>query len=122
MPSAAALQPGILYGLPGGGTPFEDARLARYLLSQPQYTGRTVPGGLVRLEIVADTVVPTRTGRERVRLAMMFAGGETTPSGVWLDSRGELFATDVGWFITVRPDAEATLPTLRAIEIAYRNA
>ncbi|HEX7122917.1 MAG TPA: amidohydrolase family protein, partial [Gemmatimonadaceae bacterium] len=122
MPNAAAVQPGTLYGLPGGGTPFEEARLARYLLSQPQYTGRTVPGGPVRLEIVADTVVPTRTGRERVRLAMMFAGGQTTPGGVWLDSRGELFATDVGWFITVRPDAEATLPTLRSIEIAYRNA
>lgn len=120
-PQTMAAQPGVFYVVPGG-TPFEEARLARYLLGRPGHVGRTAPGGEVRLEIVADTTVPTRSGQERVRLAMMFSGGATTGNGVWLDSRGELFATDIGWFITLRPDAEASLPALRAIEMAYRNA
>jgi hypothetical protein len=53
---------------------------------------------------------------------MLFSGTQTTPQGVWLDDTGALFATDVGWFITIRPGAEAALPVLRAVEVKYRNA
>lgn len=119
-PAGAAYQAGVFYGL-RTTTPYELARLARHLLSQPRTTGRMAPGGEVRLEIVADTVVPTATGRQRVRLAMLYAGSPV-PNGVWLDERGELFATGVAWFITARPGAEAALPALRAVEIGWRNA
>ena len=52
----------------------------------------------------------------------MYSGTNTTPNGVWLDDKGALFATDVQWFITIRPGADAALPVLRAIEVKYRNA
>jgi hypothetical protein len=41
---------------------------------------------------------------------------------VWIDDRGDLVASEVGWFMTVRPGAEAVLPILRAKELAYRAA
>jgi imidazolonepropionase-like amidohydrolase len=53
---------------------------------------------------------------------MLFAGMNTTPNGVWLDDSGALFSTDVQWFITIRPGADAALPVLRAVEVKYRNA
>jgi len=53
---------------------------------------------------------------------MLFSGTNPSPSGLWLDDRGALFSTDVEWFITIRPGAEAALPVMRAIEMKYRNA
>ena len=41
---------------------------------------------------------------------------------VWLDSHDELFATEVGWFMTVKPGAEPALPTLRKVEAELRDA
>jgi hypothetical protein len=43
-------------------------------------------------------------------------------NGVWLDDRNQLFADQVGWFITVQRGAEQALPALRAIEMRYRDA
>jgi imidazolonepropionase-like amidohydrolase len=117
---AARSEPGIYYRL-RSFTPFDQALLARFLLGRPDRAARLLPTGTARLEIVADTVVPTRSRRERVRLAMIHGGGGN-PSGVWLDDRGAAFASGVGWFITVRRGAEDALPVLRAIEVAYRDA
>jgi len=119
---AAAADPNAIYR-PPGSTPFHDALIARFLLERPSHTARILPGGdEVGLEFVGDALVTTDRGSERVRLAMIGEEGDNAPSGVWLDEDGELFATDAGWFITVRPGAESTLPTLRAIEAGYRNA
>jgi imidazolonepropionase-like amidohydrolase len=41
---------------------------------------------------------------------------------VWLDGNDELLATEVGWFITVKPGVEAALPALRKIETEFRDA
>jgi imidazolonepropionase-like amidohydrolase len=41
--------------------------------------------------------------------------------GVWLDEKNQLFAGEVDWFIPVLVGAEGTLPTLRRIELAWRN-
>lgn len=103
-------------------TPFHQALIARFLLERDGQRGRLLPGGERRVDIVADAVVTTSRGTERVRLAMVGEENDSSPQGVWLDEDGELFATGAGWFITVRPGAEETLPTLRAIEAAYRNA
>ena len=122
---AVAADPNAIYR-PPGSTPFHDALIARFLLERPDRTARILPGGdSVRLEFVGDALVTTDRGPERVRLAMVGEvrdDGDNAPSGIWLDDDGELFATDAGWFITVRPGAEHTLPTLRAIEAGYRNA
>jgi imidazolonepropionase-like amidohydrolase len=114
----ARREPGAYYRLRGGSA-FDQALLAGFLLRQPERTARLLPGGTARLELVADTVVPTSTGPERVRYAMLHSGG-STPSGVWLDERDRLFASDANWFITVRQGGEPALPTLRAVEMAYR--
>ena len=102
-------------------TPYNQALLARFLLGQPDRFTRLLPRGTARLAVVGDTVVRTRLGRQRVRLVMM---RDTTgeAGGVWLDDRNELFADQTGWFVTVRRGAEAALPTLRAIELRYRDA
>lgn len=105
----------------GNSTAFDQARVVRHLLAQPELTSSTVPLGTMRLEIAADTMVPTRVGPRRVRLALLHSGLGGVPTAVWVDARGELFASSVGWFITAHPDAAPALPVLRAIEIAYRD-
>ena len=69
-----------------------------------------------------ETTVSTARGRERVRLVSLDRGVGASPQLVWLDASDNLFATEVGWFITVKPGAESTLPALRKIEIEYRDA
>jgi hypothetical protein len=101
-------------------TAYDQALLARFLLSRPDRSAQLLPSGSAKLEIVADTVVRTRRGRQRVRLAML-QGPRGIPSGVWLDDKGELFAGEATWFIPVRRGSEDALPVLRAIEIRYRN-
>ena len=103
-------------------TPYDLARLASWLLKQPQKRGRVMAGDTSHTEIVADTSIATKRGRQHVRLAMVYFGRSTTGNGVWLDEQGGLVATEVGWFITVRPGFENTLPVLRALETRYRNA
>jgi imidazolonepropionase-like amidohydrolase len=120
-PAPAKLDPAAFLGL-RTGTPYEEARFANFLIKQPHMTAGVLPSGTAHAEIAGEATVPTRAGRTHVRLVMVYTGTSTTPSGVWLDDKGALFATDVQWFITVRPGAEATLPTLRAIEVKYRNA
>ena len=104
-----------------GGTPYDQALLARWLLGRPNHAAATPGGGAVRLEIAADTVVPTRDGQRRVRMATIYSGANPTPSVVWLDDRDSLFASQVGWFITLRPGAEPALPALRAVEVRLRE-
>ena len=113
--------PGTFYRL-GNATPYDLALLARYALRQPDSTARIVNASApARVEIIADTVVRLPLGAQRVRLALVHTGGRN-PAAVWLDAEGNLVATAVGWFITVRRGAQDALPALRAIEIAYRNA
>ena len=105
-----------------GGTPWEQAALARFLLAQPKKTAALVGGGTARAELIADTTLRNGARRQRARLVMVYRGASVTPNGVWLDDKGELIATDAQWFITVRPGAERLLPALRAIELKWRNA
>lgn len=114
MPTGAGV-----YRLAGAG-PIEQALLAREFLRRGVTTMPLLPTGTVRLEIAADTTVTTRTGRQRVRLALLHRATGYTPDAVWIDAQGDLFASQVGWFITVRDGAQGALPTLRAIELAYR--
>jgi imidazolonepropionase-like amidohydrolase len=112
--------PGTWYRL-RSNTAFDQALLARFLLSRPDRTAQMIPSGTAKLEIVADTVLRTRAGRQRVRLAMI-QGPRGNPSGAWLDEKGELIASESGWFVTVRKGSEEIIPALRAVEFRYRNA
>ena len=95
--------------------------LARYLLRQPQLTGRFPDGSSVRLQVIKDTTVRTTTTRERVRM-MGFVGGTAIMRPViWLDRHNNLFAsTQFRPNVTVRHDAQSLLPALRAVELAFR--
>ncbi|MHB1095718.1 MAG: amidohydrolase family protein [Gemmatimonadaceae bacterium] len=118
----AVRRPPAAYVSVRAGTPWEQATLARFLLAQPTRTAAVVGIGSVRAELIADTTLRTGAKRQRARLVMMYRNGAQTPNGLWLDEQGELLATDVQWFITVRPDAQPLLPALRAIELKWRNA
>jgi imidazolonepropionase-like amidohydrolase len=113
--------PSVFLGLRFGG-PYEQALIANYLIKRPKMAGTLMGGLAAHAEIVGETTIPTKAGRTHVRLVMMWSGTSTTSSGVWLDDKGNLVATDVAWFITVRPGVEQALPALRAIEMKWRNA
>jgi imidazolonepropionase-like amidohydrolase len=120
-PLPKKVEAGVFYNI--GFTPYDEWLLARFLLRQPRQSGRLYRAGAARLEFVVDTSISTRAGRERVRFAVLHGFGEpTAPAGIWLDARNDLVATEVEWFISVKPGREAGLPALRAAEIRYRNA
>jgi imidazolonepropionase-like amidohydrolase len=113
----AAVRDGAIVRLGGA---YDEARVANWLLHQPSHSAPLLPEGTLRAEVIGETTVVTRSGRERVRLVAIH-GKAYTPERVWIDERGALFATSVSWFITVRAGAESALPALRPIEIAYAN-
>ncbi|MBI2408161.1 MAG: amidohydrolase family protein [Gemmatimonadetes bacterium] len=104
------------------GTPWEQATLARFLLAQPNRAAPVMGGGSARAEIVADTTLRVGGHRQRARLVMIYRNASPAPNGLWLDEHGALLASDVQWFITVRPDAQRLLPAFRTIELAWRAA
>jgi hypothetical protein len=110
-------EPGAFYN-PRAGTPYDQARLAAHLLRQPNHTTRIIPVGTATAQVAGEASVAVNGTPQRVRLVMVDGLG-LSPDGVWLDEAGELFASQAGWFITVRRGAEDALPTLRAIERQY---
>jgi len=112
------IEPGMFFRT--GGIPWETALLVQHLLRQPDRTARLLPQGRARLEIIADTSVSIGGKRQRVRLAMIH-GQNSMPSGIWIDERGDFVASDIQWFLAIRPGSESVLPVLRTIELAWRN-
>lgn len=107
-------------------TPYDLALLARYLLRRPDHNAKLLPNGKAHESVVADAIVPTAHGRQHVRFVVIegvgFGGASRgAAAGIWLDDRDVLVASEVGWFITVRPGFESALPVLRAKEIAHRD-
>src|SRR5262245_37500000 len=104
------------------GTPLDQARLAAYLLRQDGRSAKLYTGGTARADVVKETTVSTSRGNERARLVTITTSNLDTPQAVWLDATGDLLATEISWFITVRPGAERTLPALRKLETEFRDA
>jgi hypothetical protein len=116
-----ALPPGTYYA--PGGTPFDHVLLIKYLLQQPQHAAVLSTRTAVRLEILHEMTVATGSGTARVRLVAVHRGdapGES-PQLTWLDANDDLFATEVSWFMTVKPGAEPALAALRKVETEYRD-
>lgn len=104
----------------GNSTAYDLTVLAQQLMRDQDRTATMLPGtGRVQLVIGADTVIRGARGNERVRLAV-FHGPGASPRGVWLDANGGLAASTADYFIAVRSDLVDALPTLRALEHAYR--
>ena len=110
---------GASYFVLDNTSPYDDARLASYLLSRPQHRSRLLPDGAGHAEVVADTTVSVGGQARRVRL--VFTDGlSTSTDAVWLDESDHLFASGAGWFITVPREAVGVLPALREIEKRIR--
>ena len=103
-------------------TPWAFARQVKTLLATKDRRGRLPDGTALRVEVVADTVLRRGTTRQRARFVVLTTGTRNNTPGVWVDETGALLATDVAWFITVRPDLVPLLPSLRAIELRWRTA
>ncbi len=104
-----------------GSTAFDRGLLARFLMGRPDRTAQLVPNGTARLELVSDTVLRTRTGPQRVKLAMIHPA-RGLPAGVWLDEKNDPIASQASdWFVTIRPGSEEILPALRAMEVRFFN-
>lgn len=112
--------PAVVVGL-RAGTPLETAALAKQLLGRGT-SATTLGGASVRAELVQTLTVDAPRGRQRLRFVVVHTGTQPDPTGVWLDDRGALVATDVQWFITVRATEQAQLPVLRRTELAWRAA
>lgn len=100
-------------------TPYGTGLLASFLLGQQSQIAPLFPAGTASARIAVDTTIDVARENHRLRLVMI-EGLAIESTAVWLDERGVLFASDAGWFITVRRGAEAVLPNLRAIEHRYR--
>jgi imidazolonepropionase-like amidohydrolase len=114
------LQRDVFYAI--GFSPFDEVALARHLLRQPTHTAKLSGNGTAHLEVVKELTVPVSRGTERVRLVSIDRGFGGTPQMIWIDQGDNLFATEVSWFMTVKPGAEPALPALRKTEFAVRDA
>ena len=100
-------------------SPFDDALLARFLLSRPQHTSRLYPAGSGRAAVVADTSVSVDGAQRHIRLVFI-DGLSTSAEAVWIDDESRLFVSGAGWFVTVPRNAVSVLPALREIEKRIR--
>jgi imidazolonepropionase-like amidohydrolase len=116
------MESGVDYSLSFAGiaTPFDELQVAKRLLRQPKHTLKLPGDSTLSLSVERELTVPTAHGSEHVRLVSMSTNTDYSPDLMWLDSHDELFATDVSWFMTVKPGAEPALPTLRKIEAQVR--
>jgi hypothetical protein len=100
-------------------SPYDEAMTARFLLARPGRTGRTLPAGTARAEVVADTTVVANGQSRHIRLVFM-DGRTTSTDAVWIDDSGTVFADGAGWFVTLPRGAESLLIPLREIEKRIR--
>src|SRR5688572_17153657 len=102
-------------------SPYDDALLARHLLGRPTRSGKLLPDGTARAEVVADTTVTVSGAVRRIKLVFIDGVG-LSPNAVWLDDRGGFFTSGASWFIAVPQGADAVVPALREIEKRHRAA
>ncbi len=107
--------------IPANATPWDQARLARWLLAQPGRSAHVAPAGRAHAFVARDTTVTRGTQSMRVRLVVIDSLG-TAPQTIWLDDAQRLFTTGIGWFAPVRRGWEHVLPALRATEYAFHAA
>lgn len=106
----------------GTATPYDRIVLIKHALSRPNGIAIQPSGDTTRVDIVRTTTVQVGGKREAVRLAALRTGRSANVTYVWIDTQNELFATEVAWFMTIRPDAYPALATLRTIETQLHDA
>jgi hypothetical protein len=108
----------LAFYVPANASPWDEARLAAWLLAQPGGRGSVAPAGRAHAVVARDTVIANGTQSRRVRLVIIDSLS-TAPSSVWLDDSGRLFSSGIGWFSPVPRGWAHVLPALRATEYAF---
>jgi len=93
------------------GPPEEGAVLARALLAAPGRTLALLPAGEARIDSVGALTV-TANGERRTVTQYAISGLGFSPWRVWLDERGDFFASGGNWSMTVREKWESVQPAL----------
>ncbi len=93
------------------GTPEDGAVLARALLAAPKRTLKILPVGEARIEKVGDLAV-SASGRTRTVTHYAITGMGFGPWRLWLDERGDFFASGATWSMTIREGWESAQPAL----------
>jgi hypothetical protein len=91
------------------------AVLARALLKSPTHTLQLLPAGTATIESSVERSL-TVGGRARSIRYYLITGLGMTPTGLWLEPDGTLFALASGWTSVVREGWEETIPALVALQ------
>lgn len=106
----------------GSSTPYDRSLLIARALTRPDRMVLLPSGDTARVDIVRTTTVQVGGKSEVVRLAALRTGRSANLRYMWIDSHNELFASEVAWFMTIRPDAYPALASLRTIETQMHDA
>lgn len=101
--------PGQAYYVSFNGSPLEIALLCRALLRAPGRRLPLLPRGEAAVERIGETLVSSVSGSRRV-IQYEITGLDFAPSPIWLDEKGELFASASDW-LTVLPEGWEAVAT-----------
>jgi imidazolonepropionase-like amidohydrolase len=103
------------------GAPQESALLAKALLAAPGHRLPLLPTGEAQLEEVSSSQVRNGRTSEQVHLYALTGLG-FTPTYLWLDDKGDLFAGIWGWSVVFREGWVDVVPDLTKIQDTAEKA
>ena len=112
---------GPAFYLSQSGTPAELPMLAKAALASPAGTIALLPSGEARAEVLDKRTVKNGDRSTTVRLVALYGLGYQ-PVGIWLDGKGEFFASVDSWVTLVPEGWEPVAPELLAAQEEKLNA
>jgi imidazolonepropionase-like amidohydrolase len=112
---------GPSFYLSQSGTPAELPLLAKAAMAAPAHRIALLPSGEARVEALDARTVKNGDASKTVRLHVVYGLGYQ-PTAVWLDERGEFFASLDSWVTMVPEGWEATAPELLELQEARLTA
>jgi len=106
---------GAGFYVPLNAPPDHLATLARALLAAPGRRLPLLPAGEARIEPVGDRTVQHGSGTRHVT-GYAITGLDFTPSYLWLENDGSLFAIASGWSSIVQEGWDSSVATLTAVQ------
>jgi len=103
------------------GTPAELPLLAKAAYAQPGHRIALLPSGEARVEVLDERSVKNGDAAQSVRLFAV-SGLGYQPTAVWLDARGDFFASVDSWVTLVPAGWEPVAPGLLAVQEARLTA
>jgi len=107
---------GAGFYLPLEAPPETMAALARALLATSNHRLSLLPEGEARLEIIPPSAMPTAPAGAPPLTLVSITGLGYSPSYLWLDQSGELFASVSGWTSLVREGSQGLVSALGAAQ------